>query len=126
MPATTTHGFPYVEPGDAVHDYPATSKALADKLESTPPPHVEGHLIAYGASGGLDVSPNASSALQTQTFHRAFPKPPAVAITLQSSNDLCFPVIVAVSTTNVQFKARNVDSLAAKVWIAGVTVIEVA
>lgn len=45
MPGTTTHGYPYALPDDALVNWPATSKALADKLNGSTSVDLAGAII---------------------------------------------------------------------------------
>jgi hypothetical protein len=55
MPAATGKGFPYVQPADAVADYPTTSQALAQKIDDKVP---------YAVAAGMVTVTIAAAATQ--------------------------------------------------------------
>lgn len=64
MPAVTPGGWPYVEPDDAVHDYPATSRALAERLDIVP--------VMQSGTVSMDVAGQTSKTQQVD-FPQPFP-----------------------------------------------------
>jgi hypothetical protein len=56
MPAETGKGFPYVQPADAVADYPTTSQLLAQKIDDHVPGARAGGAATTSASGSVAVT----------------------------------------------------------------------
>lgn len=110
MPGTTAAGYPYALPDDAPVNWPATSKALADKLETVVPAKIQ--------SGGIMVNATGETTVTFPTPHSAAPKVVAV-----SASSAAFSVIVVGTITLTTFTVRAFDATGAQKqayihWIA--------
>ena len=96
MPATTSSGWPYVEGGDAVHDYPVTSKALADKLGET---WADSNAPWHICTG---VAPNNAAV----TFSRPFSETPVITFGMMAWLDpnQPLPTVTAWNQSATGFK----------------------
>jgi hypothetical protein len=81
MPGTTPKGYPYAEPADPLVQWPATSKALAQKLENDLNLRPAGSIAVSGANWTPVVFPSgAYSAAPVVVVTPVGATPPAVAV----------------------------------------------
>jgi hypothetical protein len=115
MSGSTVHGFPYVTPDDHPKEFPASSQALANKLESAV------KVVATGTSSGNTGLAAAAGVAVNITFPvGTFTAPPMVVPTTNSARLTCG--LTSVTAAGASIAVNNWSPAASPVfsvhWVA--------